>query len=37
MLIGGFKDNGLVRERGREGIEAYMEGRSTVVNQPSPI
>ncbi len=31
------KENGLGREGGREGIEAYMEGKSTVVNQPSPV
>ena len=37
MLIGSVKENGLGREGGSKEIEAYMEGKSTVVNQPNPV
>ena len=36
MLIGGVKEDGSGREGGSEGIEAYMEVNSIVVNLPGP-
>jgi succinate-semialdehyde dehydrogenase/glutarate-semialdehyde dehydrogenase len=34
--FGGFKESGLGREGGREGIHEYMETKSVVVNLPPP-
>jgi succinate-semialdehyde dehydrogenase/glutarate-semialdehyde dehydrogenase len=33
--FGGFKQSGLGREGGREGLEEYMELKSIVVNLPA--
>jgi len=34
--FGGFKESGIGREGGKEGIHEYMEVKSIVVNLPSP-
>jgi acyl-CoA reductase-like NAD-dependent aldehyde dehydrogenase len=34
--FGGFKESGLGREGGREGLDEYLETKAIVVGLPSP-